>query len=91
MLSGPFASFPDGVRSWASAAVMRRPHGIGLVSLGELAAVMGQLRQIHSLNVLVKQALAAARCLHADVSLGTESPKLQEALALEYLTVRVHD
>lgn len=49
MLSGPFASLPDGLRSRTSAAVMRLPDAIGLVSLRELAPVIGQLRQIPDL------------------------------------------
>lgn len=91
MLSGPFASLPDGLRSRASAAVMRLPNAIGLVSLRELAPIMGLLRQNHSLNVLGMEALAAARYLHADVFLSAESPKLQEALAVEHLAVQVHE
>lgn len=91
MLSGPFASLPDDLRLRASAAVMRLPDAIGLVSLRELAPLMGQLRQNHSLNVLGMEALAAARYLYADVFLSTESPKLQEALALEHLAVQVHE
>lgn len=91
MLSGPFASLPDGLRSRATATVMRLPDAIGLVSLRELAPIMGQLRQDHSLNVLSMEALAAARYLHADVFLNAESPKLQAALALEHLAVQVHE
>jgi len=48
ILSGPLASLPDGFRSRALAAVMQLPDAIGLVSLRELAPVMGQLRQNHS-------------------------------------------
>jgi hypothetical protein len=88
-LSGPFASLPDGLRARASAAVMRLPDAIGLVSLRELAPVMGQLRQHHSLNVLGMEALAAARYLHADVFLSAESPRLQQALAVEHMQVQL--
>ncbi len=91
MLSGPFASLPDGLRSRATAAVMQLPDAIGLVRLRELAPVIGQLRQDHSLNVLGMEALAAARYLHAEVFLKAESPKLQTALALEHLAVQVHE
>ncbi len=90
-LCGPFASLPDSLRSRATAAVMQLPNDIGLVSLRQLAPVIGQLRQDHSLNVLGMEALAAASYLRADVFLKTESPKLQAALALEHLAVQVHE
>jgi hypothetical protein len=91
MLSGPFASLPNDLRSRATAAVMQLPDAIGVVSLRELAPVIGQLRQDHSLNVLSMEALAAARYLDAEVFLKAESPKLQTALALEHLAVQVRE
>lgn len=91
MLSGPFASLPEGLRSRATAAVMQLPDTIGLISLRELAPVIGQLRQDYSLNVLGMEALAAAKYLDAEVFLKAESPKLQTALALEHLAVQVRD
>lgn len=89
MLSGPLASLPADLRSRATAAVMQLPDAIGLVSLRELAPIMGQLRRDHSLNVLGVEALAAAKYLHADVFLDAASPKLQAALALEHVSVQV--
>ena len=89
MLSGPFASLPAGLRSRATAAVMQLPDSIGLISLRDLAPLIGQLRQDHSLNILGMEALAAARYLGAEVFLNAESPKLQTALALEHLAVQV--
>ena len=74
VLSGPFVSLPEGLRTPATAAVMQLPDAIGLVSLRELAPIMGGLRREHSLNVLGMEALAAANYLHADVFLHTPSP-----------------
>lgn len=90
-LSGPFASLPDGLRSRVTAAVMQLPDAIGLVSLRELAPLIGQLRREHSLNILGMEALAAASYLHADVFLHAPSPRLQAALTLEHLSVQVHE
>lgn len=41
VLSGPFVSLPEGLRTRAAAAVMQLPDAIGLVSLRELAPLMG--------------------------------------------------
>lgn len=90
-LSSPFASLPPSLRSRATAAVMQLPDEIGLVSLRELAPLIGRLREHHSLNGLGMEALAAARYLGAEVFLGAESPKLQAALALEHLAVQVRE
>ncbi|MHB1710054.1 MAG: hypothetical protein ACYCV7_01425 [Acidimicrobiales bacterium] len=89
VLSGPFAGLPDGIRSRATAVVMQLPDAIGLVSLRELAPLMGGLRRRHSLNVLGMEALAAAEYLDADVFLHTTSPQLQAALAYEGLSVQL--
>ena len=88
VLSGPFASLPDSIRSQATAAVMQLPDAIGLVSLRELGPLMGGLRRYHSLNVLGMEALAAAKYLDADVFLRSASPQLQAALAHEGLSVQ---
>lgn len=89
VLSGPFASLPEDLRSRATAAVMQLLGPIGLVSLRELAPLMGRLRQDHSLNVLGMEALAAAKYLDADVFLRTATPQLQAALAHEDLSVQL--
>ncbi len=89
VLSGPFASLPDSLRSRAMVAVMQLPDSIGLMSLRELAPRMGRLRQHHSLNVLGMEALAAAKHLDADVFLRATSPQLQAALSREGLSVKV--
>ncbi|MHB1533114.1 MAG: hypothetical protein ACYC1D_00585 [Acidimicrobiales bacterium] len=91
VLSGPFASLPEGLRSRATAAVMQLPGPIGLVSLRELAPLMGRLRRDHSLNVLGMEALAAAKYLDADVFLRTATPRLQAALAHEGLSVQLDE
>jgi len=88
-LSGPFSSLPDTLRLRAVAAVMKLPDAIGLISLRELAPLMGRLRRDHSLNVLSTEALAAAKYLDAEVFLRTASPKLQEALAFEHVPFRL--
>lgn len=89
VLSGAFASLPEGLRTRATAAVMQLPDAIGLVSLRELAPLMGELRRDHSLNVLGMEALAAAKYLHADVFLHTASPQLQAALEREGLSAQL--
>ncbi len=91
VLSGAFVSLPEGLRIRATAAVMQLPDAIGLVSLRELAPLMGGLRQDHSLNVLGMEALASAKYLHADVFLHTESPRLQAALAREGLSAQLDE
>ena len=70
---------------------MQLPAAIGLVSLRDLAPLMGGLRRDHSLNVLGMEALAAAKYLHADVFLRTASPQLQAALAHEGLSVHLDE
>ncbi|MGH8997445.1 MAG: hypothetical protein ACRDYB_15700 [Acidimicrobiales bacterium] len=89
VLSGPFASLPEGLRSRATTAVMELPDTIGLVSLRRLAPLIGGLRRDHSLNILAMEALAAAKYLQADVILSVASPRLQAALTREGLTARV--
>jgi hypothetical protein len=89
VLSGAFASLPEGLRTRATAAVVQLPDAIALVSLRELAPLMGELRRDHSLNVLGMEALAAAKYLHADVFLHRASPQLQAALEREGLSAQL--
>jgi hypothetical protein len=65
------------------------PDQIGLVSLRELAPVIGQLRNRHDLNILGMEVLAAAVHLEADVYLSAPSPQLQEALIRESRRARI--
>lgn len=81
-LSGPFEALPAEERDRAMQALLELPEPIGLVSLRELAPLIGQLRRHHQLNILGLEALAAARYLDADVYLSAPSPRLQDALAL---------
>lgn len=83
VLSGPFAALPPGRREQALAVVLELPEAIGLLSLRELAPVIGQLRARHRLNILSLEALAAAVQLGATVALSSRSPRLEEALTAE--------
>lgn len=83
VLSGPFELLPAEERSRAVAAVLELPEHIGLVSLRELAPVIGALRRSHQLNALSMEALAASVHLNANVLLSVASPRLQDALAAE--------
>jgi hypothetical protein len=83
ILSRPFASLPASTRDRAVQAVVELPDEIGLVSLRQLAPIIGQLRNRHDLNILGMEALAAAIHLQADVYLSARSPRLQEALTVE--------
>ena len=82
-LSAPFAALPGPIRDRAIRALLELPDQIGLVSLRELAPVIGQLRNRHDLNILGMEVLAAAVHLEADVFLSAASPRLQEALMRE--------
>jgi hypothetical protein len=88
-LSAPFAFLPGPTRDRAIQALLELPDRIGLVSLRELAPVIGQLRNRHDLNVLGMEVLAAALHLEADVYLSAPSPLLQEALIRESRLVRI--
>ena len=88
-LSAPFASLPTATRDRAIQALVELPDQIGLVSLRELAPVIGQLRNRHDLNILGMEVLAAAVHLGADVYLSAPSPRLQEALIRESRRVEV--
>ncbi len=87
VLSQPFADLPPELRERAMAAVLVLPPDIGLVSLRELAPVVAQLRKRHQLNLLAAEALGAAVHLGADVFLSASSPRLEQALTAENLTV----
>ena len=62
---------------------MELPDRIGLISLRELAPLIGQLRRRHDLNILNMEILAASVHLGATVFLSAPSPRLQRALAVE--------
>lgn len=82
-LSRPFLELPEELRERALRAVLELPDAIGLLSLRELAPLIGRLRQRHALNALGSEALAAAVRLEANVFLAAPSPRLEEALAAE--------
>jgi hypothetical protein len=88
-LSGPFPSPPGPTRDRAIRTLLELPDQIGLVSLRELAPVIGQLRNRHDLNILGMEVLAAAVHLEADVYLSSPSPRLQEALVRESRRSRI--
>jgi len=83
VLSAPFTALPPAARDRAIEALIELPDGIGLVSLRDLAPLIGRLRQQHQLNILGMEALAGAVHLGAAVRLSTSSPKLQHALEME--------
>ncbi len=83
VLSSPFAALPANARDRAIEALLELPDGIGLVSLRDLAPVIGRLRQRHQLNILGMEALAAAVHLEAAVQISASSPRLQHALEIE--------
>ena len=89
ILSGPFKALPQELRDQAIRALLELPDSVGLVSLRELAPVIGQLRVHHDLNILGMEALAAAVVLEADVYLSASSPRLEEALRRESRRVHV--
>ncbi len=88
VLSAPFLNLPNEFRERAMAAVMELPEEIGLISLRELAPLIGGLRRHHVLNILGMEALAAAKRLDAKVFLSGPSPRLEAALAFEDLSVQ---
>jgi hypothetical protein len=89
VLSAPFASLPGELRARAIRALLELPDEIGLVSLRELAPVIGQLRARHDLNILGMEVLAAAVHLQADVYLSAPSPRLEESLRREARSVQI--
>jgi hypothetical protein len=89
VLSKPFASLATDAREHALNVLIELPEEIGLVSLRELAPIIGQLRRRHDLNILAMEALAAAVYLKAEVFLSAESPKLVAALEQEGRSVEI--
>ena len=83
VLSSPFTSLSEELRDRATSALLELPEEIGLVSLRELAPVIGWLRARHDLNILGMEVLAAAVYLEADVYLSASSPRLVDALRRE--------
>lgn len=80
-LSSPFVNLPANLHDRAVLALLRLPPSIELVSLRELAPVIGRLRARHSLNILGMEALAASVHLAGGVVLSSASPRLEAALA----------
>jgi hypothetical protein len=89
VLSPPFASLPGEFHARAMRSLIELPEEIGLVSLRELAPVIGQLRARHDLNTLGMEVLAAAVHLPADVYLSSPSPRLEKSLRREAKSVQI--
>ena len=89
VLSGPFAALPAEARDRATRRLLELPETVGLVSLRDLAPLIGQLRQRHDLNILGMEALAAAVQLEAATYLSAPSPRLQDALRAEGRRVEI--
>jgi len=89
VLSTPFDQLPTATRERALAALLQLPDEIGLVSLRELAPLIGHLRARHDLNILGMEVLAAAMHLDADVYLSAHSPRLEESLERESCRVQI--
>ena len=88
-LSALFADQSPELRSRALTRLLELPEDIGLESLRTLAPLIGRLRRRHQLNLLGIEALAAAVHLEASVYLSVASPRLEEALRREGLSVEV--
>lgn len=90
-LSAPFADLPAPLGVQALAAVLGLPDRIGLLSLRELGPAMGELAGRHQLNVLAREALAAALALDAGLVLAHRnvSPQLAAAADREGVPVTV--
>lgn len=88
-LSGPFLALPEPVRERAVNALLQLPDSVGLVSLRELAPLIGHHRRRHDLNILGMEVLAAAVHLEADVYLSAPSPRLEAALDAEGRRVKI--
>ena len=89
VLSAPFASLTGELHARATRSLLELPEEIGLISLRELAPVIGQLRVRHNLNILGMEVLAAAVSLEAAVYLSAPSPRLEDALRHEGRSVQV--
>lgn len=85
----PSPRSPPATRDRAIQALLELPDQIGLVSLRELAPVIGRLRNRYDLNILGMEVLAAAVHLQADVYISAPSPRLQEALSRESRGVEI--
>jgi hypothetical protein len=83
VLSGPFNALSRDLRQRAVLALIELPEEPQLVSLRELAPVMGRLRSRHDLNLLGMELLAAAIHLDAEVFLSAPSPRREAALRRE--------
>ena len=59
------------------------------MSLRDVGPTIAQLRELHQLNILSIEVLAAAYHLQAHVFLSTTSPLLERSLIHENLTVKV--
>lgn len=90
-LSAPFAALPAKARERAVSSLLDLPDEIGLVSLRQLAPMIGRLRRQHDLNILAMEALAAAVYAGAEVFLSAPSPRLQAALTAEGRGVHLLD
>jgi hypothetical protein len=90
-LSGPFEKAEPHVKQAATAALVKLPEHVGLLSLRELAPTMAQGIEVHRLNLLSLEALAAAMTLNADIAMaaGSENPSLIAAAELERVAVRI--
>ncbi len=86
-LSGPIAALPPRARQAAIRALVHLPDDVGVLSLRELGPTIAELRDRHQLNLLSIEALAAAKTLGANVLLTTPSPRLEEAIQTEGLTL----
>jgi hypothetical protein len=83
-LSRPFQDLPESERLRAEDQILALPESIGLISMRDLAPKMGQLINLHPhLNLLAREALAAALWLEAVVVLNSPFPTLQRALSDE--------
>lgn len=89
ILSAPFDALPKAARDRAVHALLELPKTVGLISLRELAPLIGRLRDRHNLNILAMEAFAAAVRLDAAVYLSAPSPRLEESLRAEGLTATV--
>lgn len=89
VLSTPFQALPAASRTRAVRAVLELPETVGLLSLRDLAPLIGHLRGRHNLNMLAMEALAAAVHLDARVVLSAPSPRLEDALRAEGRTAMV--
>lgn len=88
-LSAPFADLPGPLAERAFDAVLELPSQIGLVSLRQLGPTMARLAGRHQLNLLAREALAAAVVLGATLTIAStnRSPRLVAAAEAEGMRV----